>query len=126
MICYDGRDWIGAGRSSRLRNFDRNCEHIILALVSARLKIHYMANYIKMESSFFFTCIFYVDDCPFGDQPIIPFSAGCQERIELRGFDCYQPQIRLTCCESCATQFTDVPGRLCETKFYNQPLLHQT
>ncbi|CAG2222761.1 unnamed protein product [Mytilus edulis] len=50
-------------------------------------------------------------DCPFGDQPFIPPNNDiCKERISIRGFECYQPQIRTTCCQSCADQYTGIGG----------------
>ncbi|CAC5383818.1 Putative homeodomain transcription factor 1,Putative homeodomain transcription factor,Putative homeodomain transcription factor 2 [Mytilus coruscus] len=52
-----------------------------------------------------------LEDCPFGDQPFIPPNNDiCKERISIRGFDCYQPQLRITCCQSCADQYTGIGG----------------
>ncbi|XP_071141864.1 uncharacterized protein [Mytilus edulis] len=52
-----------------------------------------------------------LEDCPFGDQPFIPPNNDiCKDRISIRGFECYQPQIRTTCCQSCADQYTGIGG----------------
>ncbi|XP_048731158.2 uncharacterized protein LOC125648232 [Ostrea edulis] len=48
------------------------------------------------------------ESCPFGDQPVLPDSVGCSDRIYGRPFDCYLPSFNAACCQSCEEIKTDI------------------
>ncbi|XP_062578004.1 uncharacterized protein LOC134239888 [Saccostrea cucullata] len=48
------------------------------------------------------------DQCPFGDQPVLPDSVGCSDRVYGRPFDCYLPSFNAACCQSCEEIKTDI------------------
>ncbi|KAK3087745.1 hypothetical protein FSP39_010065, partial [Pinctada imbricata] len=47
-------------------------------------------------------------ECPYGDQPILPNSAGCDIRIYNQPYDCYIDALRAICCQSCDDIQTDI------------------
>nr|XP_022300262.1 uncharacterized protein PB18E9.04c-like [Crassostrea virginica] len=62
------------------------------------------------------TCVFsnegqnVPDECPFGDQPVLPGSVGCGDRVYGRPYDCYLPSLNAACCASCGEIKTDITG----------------
>lgn len=50
------------------------------------------------------------DRCPFGDQPVVPGSVGCADRVYGRPYDCYLPSLNAACCLSCEEIKTDITG----------------
>ena len=53
---------------------------------------------------------FVSDECPFGDQPVLPGSVGCGDRVYGRPYDCYLPSLNAACCASCGEIKTDITG----------------
>ncbi|XP_061177722.1 A disintegrin and metalloproteinase with thrombospondin motifs 19-like [Saccostrea echinata] len=48
------------------------------------------------------------DQCPFGDQPVLPDGVGCSDRVYGRPFDCYLPSFNAACCQTCEEIKTDI------------------
>lgn len=55
--------------------------------------------------------VYVVDRCPFGDQPVVPGSVGCADRVYGRPYDCYLPSLNAACCLSCEEIKTDITGK---------------